>query len=105
MRYLLRTARDTEALGGVDWPALRFVVAEVFFGGAITDDHDARVARSYGDVWFKSQMVAGGQITASSGGRKQRQPFRLAGAGIIPGSTADPTGRRRRGPNAKVRAR
>lgn len=69
VRYLLRTVRGTISLGGVDWPAVQFVLCDVLLGGQVADEHDRRVLAAYSRAWFRDEMALGN--------------FPLAGPGVI----------------------
>lgn len=53
LTYLLRVARDTERAAGLDWQAVQYVVCEATYGGRITNAHDRRIIRAFGDVWLQ----------------------------------------------------
>lgn len=75
---------------------------QVFFGGSITDDRDARIVRSYAELWFKSAMTLGGPAQSGAPPQDSGTAFQLCGAGVVAGSVPDNSGRKRRGPAGKV---
>lgn len=43
----------------VDWPTVRYMVAEIQYGGRITDDWDRRLMQSYCEKFFSPETVQG----------------------------------------------
>jgi dynein heavy chain len=52
--------KHLESGAAISWPTVQYMVAEVQYGGKITDDMDRRVFGAYTEVWLSSATLAPG---------------------------------------------
>ena len=68
--------------GALHWPTVQYMVAEVQYGGKVTDESDRRLLRTYAAAWLRARMLEPGfsfaQTRPRAGG---------ASAGLIGAST------------------
>lgn len=59
--------------GTISWPTLQYMVAEVHYGGRVTDDMDRRLLSSYAETWL-SQATLAPNFTFTPGSLVSRIP-------------------------------
>nr|XP_054607993.1 dynein axonemal heavy chain 8 isoform X2 [Nothobranchius furzeri] len=52
-RHLLQCGRKKE----ISWVTVQYMIAEVLYGGRVTDDYDKRLLNCFAQVWFSNKMT------------------------------------------------
>ena len=47
---------DMDGGKGLSWPAIRYHLGEVQYGGRVTDDRDKRLLNTFADSWFGDRL-------------------------------------------------
>ncbi len=51
------TDKSSDSVGGVPWEAIRFLIAEVNYGGRVTDEWDRRLLKVYAEEFFDEKIL------------------------------------------------
>eukprot|EP00002_Diphylleia_rotans_P028875 TRINITY_DN5840_c0_g1_i3.p1 TRINITY_DN5840_c0_g1~~TRINITY_DN5840_c0_g1_i3.p1 ORF type:complete len:4482 (-),score=987.95 TRINITY_DN5840_c0_g1_i3:157-13602(-) len=43
--------------GSVSWPAIKYILAEVLYGGKVTDEYDRRLLNTYCEMWMSKKVT------------------------------------------------
>lgn len=54
--FIQNHLEDLDVKRGISWPTVRYMLAEVQYGGRVTDDYDKRFLNTIVQVWFKDQI-------------------------------------------------
>ncbi|XP_029343675.1 dynein heavy chain 5, axonemal-like [Acyrthosiphon pisum] len=56
--YLQKMVDEMEPTSEVNWVALRYMLAEVHYGGRVTDDYDRRLLNNFTELWFTDELFS-----------------------------------------------
>ncbi|XP_050440010.1 dynein axonemal heavy chain 5-like [Adelges cooleyi] len=59
MLYLQKMIDEMAANSPVNWVSLRYMLAEVHYGGRVTDDYDRRLLNNFTVMWFMDEIFEG----------------------------------------------
>ncbi|GBN65537.1 Dynein heavy chain 5, axonemal [Araneus ventricosus] len=57
MKFLQKHLDDMDMKKGPCWRTIRFMLAEVMYGGRVTDDYDKRLLCTYMNEWFNEKIL------------------------------------------------
>ncbi|XP_054710373.1 dynein axonemal heavy chain 5-like [Uloborus diversus] len=57
MKFVQKHLDDMDTKKGPCWRTIRFMLAEVKYGGRVTDDYDRRLLSTYTDEWFNETIL------------------------------------------------
>ena len=59
-QFILNHLDDLDPRRGISWQTIQFMLAEVQYGGRVTDDFDKRFLNSLTNVWFNDRLIQPG---------------------------------------------